>query len=184
MKQQPRIDGRKRIETEGGPVLLGPVSRITSWTGHNGDYDLVIEMTDAGHSECCDVPGKGVVVLGDEPLATTVIESRSLIVQWIHGDSEEDMRRYASEVDVDTVAWRQGPALDCDGNLALIDSATPGGEVTEEDMLVFPLEAGAYRIDSAEVPLAPHYAAKLHYLVPLMSWAAPAACATGGGTCR
>ncbi|MBY8868820.1 Imm21 family immunity protein [Streptomyces sennicomposti] len=137
--------------------------------GYNGDYDLVIEMTDAGHSECYDLPGKGVVVLGDEPLATTVIESRSLVVQWIHGDSEEEMRRYASEVDPDTVAWRQGPVVKSDGNLALIDSATPGDEATEEDMLVVSLGAGAYRIDSAEVPLAPHHAAKLHHLVPLTS---------------
>ncbi|MFI8194667.1 Imm21 family immunity protein [Streptomyces sp. NPDC085946] len=169
MTQQPNIDGRRWLETDGGPVLLSSVSLLSSWTGYNGDYDLVIEMTDAGRSECYDLPGRNIAILGDEPLSTTIIESRSLIVQWIHGNSEENMRKYASEVDLDAIAWHEGPVLECDGNFALMDTATPGDEATEEHMLMFTLEVGRYRIDSAEIPLAPHCAAKLHRLVLLTS---------------
>lgn len=165
MTQQPRIDGRRWLETDGGPVLLCPVSLLSSWTGYNGDYDLVIEMTDAGHSECYALPERNVVILGDEPLSTTIIESRSLIVQWISGNSEEDMRKHASEVDLDAIAWREGPVLESDGSLALMDAAMPGDEATEESVFVFDLEAGRFRVDSAEVPLAPHTSAKLHRLV-------------------
>ncbi|MEU8932892.1 Imm21 family immunity protein [Streptomyces sp. NPDC048409] len=167
MTQQPRIDGRRWLETDGGPVLLCPVSLLSSWTGYNGDYDLVIEMTDAGHSESYILAERNVVILGDEPLPTTIIESRSLIVQWISGNSEEDMRRHASEIDLDAVAWRVGPVLESDGRFALMDAATPGDEARGEDTLVFDLGTGRFRLDSAEVPLAPHTAVKLHRLVLL-----------------
>ncbi|MBO4256575.1 Imm21 family immunity protein [Streptomyces griseorubiginosus] len=167
MAQQPSIDGRRWLETDGSPFLLSPVALLPSWTGYNGDYDLVIEMTDSGHSEPYAVPERNVVVLGDEPLPATIIESRSLIVQWIHGDSEDEMRKHASEVDLDAIAWHQGPVLQSDGELALVDAATPGDEVADEDMFVFTSGSGRFRLDSAEVPLAPHCAAKLHRLVAL-----------------
>ncbi|MET8631636.1 Imm21 family immunity protein [Streptomyces sp. NPDC004680] len=167
MRRQPSIEGGRWLETEGGPVLLCPVSQLLSWTGYNGDYDLVIEMTDSGHSECYVLPERKVVIFGDEPLPTTVIESRSLIVQIIYANSEEDVRKYASEVDLDAIAWHEGPVLESDGRLALMDAATPGDEVAEKDVFVFELDFGKFRVDSAEVPLAPHTAAKLHRLVPL-----------------
>ncbi|WNZ09167.1 Imm21 family immunity protein [Streptomyces sp. 11x1] len=161
------IEGREWLETDGGPFLLAPVSLLPTWTGYEGDYDLVIEGTDAGRSECYLLPGRNVVVLGDEPLASTVLESRSLIVQWVHANSEDEMRAHASEVDLDSIVWREGPVLESDGSLALMDAALPGAEATEDDLFVLESEAGAYRIDSAEVPLAPHCAARLHRLVPV-----------------
>ncbi|WP_060887727.1 Imm21 family immunity protein [Streptomyces caniscabiei] len=165
--RQRAIEGREWLETDGGPFLLAPVSLLPSWTGYEGDYDLVIEGTDAGRSECYLLPGRNVVVLGDEPLATTVMEARSLIVQWIHSDSEDDLRVHASEVDLDSIAWREGPLLESDGYLALMDAALPGAEATEDSVFVLEHDAGTFRVDSAEVPLAPHCAAKLHRLVPV-----------------
>ncbi|WP_406729700.1 hypothetical protein WJ438_15570 [Streptomyces sp. GD-15H] len=76
------------METEGGPFLLTPVSRLHAWTGRHGDDDLVIDAADAGHSECYALPGRNVVFLDDEPLRTTIMESRSLVVQWLHSPSE------------------------------------------------------------------------------------------------
>lgn len=159
------VDGRRWLETDGGPFLLAPVSLLPSWTGYEGDYDLVIEATDAGHSECSALPGRNVVILGDEPLRTTIMESRSLIVQWIYSNSEDDIRVHAAELDLDSIAWSEGPVLECDGSFALMDAAIPGAEATAESVFVIEVEAGKVRVDSTEVPLAPHCAAKLHRLV-------------------
>ncbi|GGT30624.1 Imm21 family immunity protein [Streptomyces chromofuscus] len=123
MTQWPTSEGSRWLETDGGPFLLTPVSQLHQWTGYNGDYDLVIDATDAGHSECYAFPGRNVAVLGDEPLRTTIMESRSLIVQWIYSNSEEEIRRYASEVDLDSIVWREGPVLECDGRIAVMDAA-------------------------------------------------------------
>ncbi|MBK6013488.1 Imm21 family immunity protein [Streptomyces sp. MBT53] len=162
-----KTEERRWLETDGGPFLLAPVSVLPSWTGYEGDYDLVIDATDSGQSECYAIPGRNVAILGDESLRTTVLESRSLIVQWIYSNSEDDILENSSEIDLDSIVWREGPVLESDGSLALVDSATPGTEATEENMLVFECETGKVRVDSAEVPLAPHCAAKLHRLVPM-----------------
>ncbi|MCX4811801.1 immunity 21 family protein [Streptomyces sp. NBC_01239] len=161
-------EGRRWLETEGGPFLLAPVSLLPSWTGYEGDYDFVIDATELGQSECYVIPDRNVAILGDDPLRTTVLESRSLIIQWVYSNSEEDILKNSSEIDLDSIVWREGPVLDSDGSFGLVDSATPGVEATEESMFVFEFETGKVRIDSAEVPLAPHCAAKLHRLVPIV----------------
>ena len=160
-------EGRRWLETDGGPFLLAPVSLLPSWTGYEGDYDLVIDATESGQSECYVILGRNVAILGDESLRTTILESRSLIVQWIYSNSESDILDNSSTIDLDSIVWREGPVLDSDGSFVLIDSATPGVEAAEEDMFVFEFETGKVRVDSAEVPLAPHCAAKLHRLVPI-----------------
>jgi hypothetical protein len=167
MTQFKRIEGNQWLDTDGGPFILTPVSVLSSWTGYEGDYDLVIEGTDAGNSECYALPGRNVVILGDESHSTTIMESRSLIVQWIYSDSEDEIRVRASEVDLDSVPWREGLVLECDGSFAVMDAATPGDEVAAGELFVFEMRAGKVRVDSAAVPLAPHCAAKLHRLVPL-----------------
>ncbi|MFG2459212.1 Imm21 family immunity protein [Streptomyces sp. NPDC048523] len=160
-------EGHRWLETDGGPFLLTSASTLNSWTGYEGDYDLVIDATDAGNSLPYAVAGRNVVVLGDEPLRTTILESRHLIVQWIYANSEDDILVNASEFDLDSIEWREGPVLESDGALVLMDSAIPGAEATEESKLVWQWQAGRARLDSAEVPLAPHCAAKLHRLVPM-----------------
>ncbi|MGW3308282.1 Imm21 family immunity protein [Streptomyces sp. NPDC001073] len=160
-------EGRRWLETDGGPFLLAPVSLLPSWTGYEGDYDFVIDAIESGRSESYVILGRNVAILGDESLRTTVLESRSLIVQWVYSNSEEDILKNSSEIDLDSIMWHEGPVLDCDGSFALVDSATPGAEAAEESMFVFEFVTGNVRIDSAEVPLAPHCAAKLHRLVPI-----------------
>jgi len=160
-------EGRRWLETDGGPFLLVPVSVLPSWTGYEGDYDLVIDATESGQLECYVIPGRNVAILGDEPLRTTILESRSLIVQWIYSNSEDDILDNSSSIDLDSIVWREGPMLNSDGSFVLIDSATPGVEAEEENIFVFEFKTGKVRVDSAEVPLAPHCAAKLHRLVPI-----------------
>ncbi|PWI11741.1 hypothetical protein DIZ27_03170 [Streptomyces sp. NWU339] len=106
------------------------------------------------------------MVLDDEPLRTTIMESRSLVVQWIRSPSEEEPRRHASEFDLDSAVWCKGPVLECKGSSAVMDAAGPEDEATAECMFVFDPGGGEVRVDSAEVALAPRCAAKVHRLVP------------------
>jgi hypothetical protein len=167
MMQRPNVEGHRWLETDGAPFLLIPVELLPSWTGYEGDYDLVIDVTDSESADCYVLPERSVAVLGDEALRTTTMESRSLVVQWVYSDSENDIREGVSELDLCSISWHNGPELECDGSVAVIDAATPGREAVEDMMFVLELPAGKFRVDSATVPLAPHCAAKLYRLVSL-----------------
>lgn len=159
------------IDSSGGPLLLLPAGLLESWQGIDApegrvihtesqwdpdgpatDYDRACDVE--GYLGKIDVGGGHALVLGDEPMATTFLETDEggILVRWFQADSEEELLTAVRNLDsppeteeADFLQWTEGPLL-------LFDSACPGAEV-EEDRLVVDLPPGTYLVDAGRVEL-------------------------------
>jgi hypothetical protein len=165
MKPQSENDGQKWIESSGGPFLLLPENAVAEWSGYHGDYDRAVEAEDQGPAVELTVGDWSAVVIGDEPLRTTVLECSQLIVRWLYAPSESVLMEGVSGLDLSEVVWKLGPFMDSDGEVLLFDAASPGDEIEADVSIAFRVPTGRIQVMTAEVPLAPHCAARLHYIV-------------------
>ena len=144
----------KWIESNGGPLVLAPMSNIKKWLGIDGDSGF---GSDTDYSAACDVHEyfdilKGrdyrVAVLGDEPDSTGVLkrsEAEIIIIRWRYANDESDLPKYTKSLRPEDFI-----GADCIDEVfsheqhILMESALPFAD--NEDYISFQLASGDYSI--------------------------------------
>ena len=141
-------------------------SEAERWSGYRGDYDLACAVEGVlGVVATPSMPSSAeALVIGDEPLSTTFLPERNVVLQWIHAASEEELISAVLASDFAAIAWEDGPEISLDGDIVIFDAALPWDEVSGEDVLNFGLPKGRYRTLTADVDLHTENAARLHLL--------------------
>jgi hypothetical protein len=140
------------VNSSGGPLILADQKLAKQWKGIYGtsgqasDYDLACQVAIDARISPLDFGGSGVVVLGDEPSATTMFSMNSselLVVRWLWGDSTDDV------INVLSLAFEHNQWLVESFNLRifsaraiLFDSSCRG----DEESLTMSINNGSYSI--------------------------------------
>jgi Immunity protein 21 len=144
------------IESAGGPLVFAPASIARAWKGNalpadNGpsDYDKACAVS--GEIGVLAHGGAQLLVLGDEPDRTALIETPGVItvVRWRWAASEEALLESLKRRE------RRSPVVGPSGIFTakpemyvLFDSALGGDEI--DRALTIPLRAGTYSFDTIE----------------------------------
>jgi len=147
------------IESEGGPLLLAPRSRLRDWSGidvreseSQSDYDRACAITD--EVGIISIGDGSAVVLGDMPDRTALVTEHAatdvFIVRWRCAASEESL---LAALFADSSIQRLPYADACwmatgAEEYMLFDSAYNGAEI--ERYLSVSLQAGGYSIETCE----------------------------------
>ena len=169
------MDRTTWVNSGGGPLIVISVEVAHHWRGDGGlglpdgdlsmVWDTVRKHTDYGRA--CGVadyvgvldvgPGK-CLVLGDEPMLTTILPTNDcvLIVRWMYAESEEELLRAAQSLPEEV--WEATPhrVHVGSGGLVLFDSAYPGDNLpsTCDDganapWMIVPVPTGNYEVATA-----------------------------------
>ncbi len=131
-------------------VLAG--EDLEFWTGYEGHYELLLDRDDpigVVSFEASDRQAEALF-LADEPLDGTYVERLGAVVQWIFGDSEQQVLEVA-EGEAVAAEWEGGVIVRFSSPPVMIDAASPGARVDDENRLDLPLSPGVYRVSSADV---------------------------------
>ncbi len=93
---------RPWIESTGGPLIVVPRACSAEWKGiTNSDYDEACGVT--GYLNVLNRHWGQVLVLGDEPMSTCVIQRPEglAVVRWMYGPSEGELLNVALTADLD-----------------------------------------------------------------------------------
>ena len=133
------------VASAGGPLIVVPVEIAHHWRGDEVAWPLSggLEMIwaavrrDSDYGRACEIEGNlgmlevgpgSCLILGDDPMQTTIIPSDGggLIVRWFHAESEDDVLHAVQSVPED--AW-ESTTIKIQiglGGLLVFDSAYPG----------------------------------------------------------
>ncbi|MEV5560996.1 Imm21 family immunity protein [Nonomuraea wenchangensis] len=143
-------------ESSGGPLVLVAGQVLSEWTGAVGDdYDMACAVDELGVVRFG--ARRQALVLWEEPARTTYFKRLRIFVQWVYADPGCDVEQVIAELH-DT-AWEEGPTIDVDGPMVLLDAAAPGADVQvdqvrgsmDADAISVDVEPGRYRVDRCEV---------------------------------
>jgi hypothetical protein len=166
------MDKLKWIASAGGPLILISEKSYNLWSGilkrssyldnqieNNNDF-LNAEETDYGKA-CLVQDYLGIVnvgndtalVLGDEPLLTTVflsVDSRVVIARWYYGEDEESVDSYLKTIDLNSIDnWEFSLTLKLScSKQYLVDSACSASMLDKgnNDYLSLNIKQGHYKI--------------------------------------
>ncbi len=154
------------IDSEGGPLIVISDKLIPSWEGTREptgrtlqasfrwddpeapatDYDRACDVGEA--VGCLEVGEGSALVLGDEPLSTTLVRRQNgvVFVRWASAESEEAVELLLGNLP--TSGFVEDPAkfVSLSGAVSVFDAAYSSEEI--EDCLAFELGAGVYRVSS------------------------------------
>nr|WP_281278595.1 immunity 21 family protein [Streptomyces tateyamensis] len=133
------------VESMGGPLIVVPVSALTSWQGCT-QSGMVVGTGDVrdDYDRACAVEGPaGVIavgeegahglVLADEPADSCYLPEHRAFVRWLGANSEADLFTAAQAVLADpTTVWEECGTWETDGPAVLMDSVTAGTELSVE----------------------------------------------------
>ncbi|MFI6919959.1 Imm21 family immunity protein [Nonomuraea spiralis] len=143
-------------ESSGGPLVLVAEQVLSEWTGAVGDdYDVACAVDELGVVQFG--AGEQALVLWEEPARTTYFRRLRIFVQWVFADPGCEVEQVVSELR--DIAWEEGPTIDLDGPMVLLDAAAPGAEVQidrvrgsmDAEAISVEIEPGRYRVDSGEI---------------------------------
>jgi hypothetical protein len=146
------------IESEGGPLLLAPKSKIGDWLGSlsansaSGPTDY--ERACAVQDEIGLIPignDQQAIVLGDEPDRTTLLArtiDELLIIRWRWAESEKSLlSALSSALGLDAMSFNTKGTFTAQAEeYLLFDSAYSGAEITRN--LTVELQAGTYSLET------------------------------------
>ena len=148
------------MESEGGPLLVAPMSEVAHWGGSSGDDGPVETWGD--HGRACsvkgdvglvDVGGQQALVLGDEPASTAYLADERLFLRWVAADSEAELIEVARRARRSGVQWDEDEDLlwNIHGPVVLFESWSSGTEIEPDNHLVIDIEPGCYRVRAASL---------------------------------
>jgi hypothetical protein len=168
------------VSSEGGPLLLLPVSSLESWGGCTklSTYESVGAGITTDYDRACQVPSyTGVIRVGTEDALvigehaqTTWIPlgaNGGMLVQWLYADNEASAVEHASTVPEKLFESAGFPFHVSEKALSLFDSAASGRSLKNERSLAIELTPGTYRVETAEWEPDDHTALVIHRLVRL-----------------
>jgi hypothetical protein len=153
----------KWMESNGGPVVLLTESDLTLWTGARGhDYERACKVED--YVGTMALAEHHVLVLGDEPFATTWIqyEYGGVLVRWVHADSEQAVERALASLNAVSFT-RTDVAVVVEGSCWLADAADAGDGLANRSLLVR-IQPGTYRVETGMLSPRPDTRLLLHKL--------------------
>ncbi len=147
----------KWIASYGGPLLLAPERALKHWSGILRDKSLPTDYTRAcqiaDYLGVIRVDRYDIVVLGDEPLQSTLLRSGSddtiLVVRWVYANDDASVAAYISQIPDKGFG---SPAVIFhveDHTLYLFDSAIPGIDVLNEKHLSIEIRPNEYLVETA-----------------------------------
>jgi Immunity protein 21 len=163
----------KWIESNGGSLVIVPEKTVKYWSGINKkdahlngqaeETNNFLDPSETDYGKACSVDGyiglitflqENIIVLGDEPLPTTISSSRSeLLIARIYYCINEDVANTSLfEFDINSINnWDLEAVVMLNSkNYLLFDSATDGNQITDRinDNNVFNvnLTRGKYKI--------------------------------------
>lgn len=119
------------LTSTGGPLILMDSAKACLWTeidGQPSDYDLACQTSD--YAQTLITHGAQVVVLGDEPLPTTIAtrDDVLLLVRWRWAESEADVQAALDNLDFGQVSYIERLSVEWAGTeLVLFDAAYNAG---------------------------------------------------------
>ena len=146
------------ISSAGGPLVLIPKVLRSRWRGTSGvssDYEVACGVE--GYVGVIEKAGSQVLVLGDEPLQTTVasVNGKPCLVRWVYAPSLDAAESSVAAMEpvhlgapVESVAIRI-----TNSSLVLMDAGAPGEH--PGDTLELTLDPGSYRIQVHEFTPTP-----------------------------
>lgn len=142
------------IDTTGGPLIL--ISRITArvWNKNDdaeSDYDKACSVED--HIGIVEKAGEQVLVLGDEPLLTTIMKRNAeiLIARWnYYSEDTKIAERHIADVDLDDLLWEKFTDFPITADeYLLMDASLIFEELNEESSIIIAIEPGKYNVWTA-----------------------------------
>jgi Immunity protein 21 len=161
------VTARKWVESAGGPLVLIERTAAQRWSGYRGDYDRACEVEDVlGVIQAESVaPSANVLVFGDEPLRTTFLPERNVVLQWIYASSEEELLAEVLALDLGEIEWEEGPEVSVSGIVEIFDAALPRDEASVDDVLSVELPGPVSRVMTKDVDLNAENSVRLHRLI-------------------
>lgn len=151
----------------GGPLIVIPVSALTSWggcTAESGlgagdatapdDYDRACAVDDPAGVIPIDENGAQALVLADEPATSCYLPQHRAFLRWFAAESEAGLSAAADVVLADpATVWEECGTWVSDGPAVLMDSAEAGSDSGVEypdggmpAEAPVPLPAGRWRV--------------------------------------
>lgn len=143
----------KWVASMGGPLIVVPVSVLDRWNGCTVSGMVMSEGdTQDDYDRACAVKGlAGVIPVGDEsagglvladgPASTCYLPQHSTFVRWLAADTETDVITAAIATLKDPATkWHGCGIWETDGPAMLMDSATAGSELAENESGGVPTE--------------------------------------------
>ncbi len=165
------MDRLKWIDSAGGPLILISDKSYKLWSGilkrssyldnKVEDADDFLNADEADYGKAClvhdylgvvNVGDDNVLVLGNEPLLTTVfhsIDGKVVIARWYYGEDEELVDNYLKTIDLDSIDWEFVLALKLTSERQfLFDSACSASMLDKgnNDYLSLNIKQGDYKI--------------------------------------
>ena len=158
------------IETDGGPLVAMPRSLVCSWMGTEGDegdshYDSACSVAD--YLGILKIFETDVLVLGDEPLSTTVLSNkgRTVIVRWVYADAEGDILMALNNLQVPSKPDER-VSVDISESLLMFGASCSGRELDSElESWVINIKPGGYEVVTARVEINANTCILVHWFV-------------------
>jgi hypothetical protein len=156
------------ISSAGGPLVFCTEAASQVWTGAIGS-DYAVACSVDGYVGAVQRHGHQYLVLGDEPLETTVVRERERhsVVRWVYCDSESHAQELLLSLPemLSSLANSVDFELTADG-AQMFDSAASGDSA--EELLQVGLLAGQYVV-SSWVYAGPGFRFLVHRFTPKLS---------------
>jgi Immunity protein 21 len=152
----------------GGPLLVVPVSAVTSWggctttgmvldgTGTPDDYDRACAVAGLAGVIGVGDDGAQALVLADEPAITCYLPQHRAFLRWLAASSEAELTAEAGRVLACTSTdWQDCGSWTTDGPAVLMDSANTGTDLADgypdgrlPDQAPVPLPVGTWNVQA------------------------------------
>ncbi|HUZ56904.1 MAG TPA: Imm21 family immunity protein [Streptosporangiaceae bacterium] len=174
------------VTSMGGPLLVVPVSALSSWGGCTtagvimggtetpDDYDRACAVQGLAGAIAVGDEGARALVLADEPATSCYLPGHRAFLRWLAAGSEAELAAAANRVLADpATAWQDYGTWTTDGPAVLMDSANAGTDLDVEypgdglpDQAPVLLPAGTWRVRAVYAEPGRHTWAGLVHLLP------------------
>lgn len=137
------------ITSAGGPLVLVPKTMTVRWRGvSDGGDDYAAACTVDDYVGVIRWNGVDVLVLNDEPLATTCLAGGlTTFLRWMYAPNEDAITNAIQDMSCQFSERQRGVAFDCRATrYILFDAGSPGQSIVE--MIEVDIAPGSYVVES------------------------------------
>ena len=137
------------ITSAGGPLVLVPETIASQWHGvSNGGSDYAAACAIDDYVGVIRWNGIDVLILNDEPLATTCLTNGlTVFLRWVYAPDEDAIVKAIQNMAHHFPKQQAGAAFDCQASTyALFDAGTPGQHISEK--IEVEIAPGSYVVET------------------------------------
>jgi Immunity protein 21 len=137
------------ITSAGGPLVLVPETMVAGWYGvsnDGSDYKASCSIDD--YAGVIQWKGVDVLILNDEPLATTCLtDGLTVFLRWMYSPNEDAIKNVIQDMSPLFTNRKQGVAFGCQADrYVLFDAGAPGPNIIET--IEVNIAPGAYVVET------------------------------------